>query len=79
MNSRYWGETLIKLLKLTNSMYNHDNIGSETGKKVASKLLTVEKKLTGDHVVTQAVWGKGLKAYWHVSTRARKTHWHAIT
>ena len=32
MNSRYWGTTLIKLLNLTNSVYNFNNNGSETGK-----------------------------------------------
>ena len=28
-----------------------------------------------DHVVTRAMWSKGLKACWHVSTRARKARW----
>ena len=32
MNSRCWGKTLIKLLNLTNSVYNFNNNGSETGK-----------------------------------------------
>ena len=42
-------------------------------KKVASKLLTEEAKhVGGDHMVTQAVWSKGLKACWHVSTKAYK-------
>ena len=32
-----------------------------------------------DHVVTRAMWSKGLKACWHVSTRARKARWHVST
>ena len=32
MNSRYWGKALIKLLNLTNSVYNVNNNGSETEK-----------------------------------------------
>ena len=32
MNSRYWAKTLIALLKLTNSVYNFKNNGSETEK-----------------------------------------------
>ena len=30
MNSHYWGKALIKLLKLTNSVYNFNNNGRET-------------------------------------------------
>ena len=30
MNSRYWGKTVIKLLNLTNSVYNFRNSCSET-------------------------------------------------
>ena len=32
MNSRYWWKTLIKLLDLTNSVYNFNNNGNETEK-----------------------------------------------
>ena len=32
MNLRYWGKILFKLLKLTHSVYNFNNNGSETGK-----------------------------------------------
>ena len=30
MNSRYWGKTVIKLLNLTNSVYNFSNNGNKT-------------------------------------------------
>ena len=30
MNSRYWGKTVIKLLDLTNTLYDFRNNGSET-------------------------------------------------
>ena len=43
MNSCYWGETLVKLLNLTNSVHNFNNNGSET-EKVASKLPTEEAR-----------------------------------
>ena len=55
MNSRYWGK-LIKLLNYTNSVYNLNNNGSEIEK---SALKTT---------YCGAVWGKGLKACWHLST-----------
>ena len=32
MNSPYWGKTLIKLLNLTNSVYNFNDNGSENEK-----------------------------------------------
>ena len=35
--------------------------------------------LATDHVVTQAMLGKGLKACWHVMTWARIARWHVST
>ena len=35
--------------------------------------------LAGDHVVTQTVWGKGLKPCWHVSTQVSLAHEHIST
>ena len=34
MNLHYWGKAFIKLLKLTNSVYNFINNGSENEKSV---------------------------------------------
>ena len=64
MNTRYWEKALIKLLHLTNSMYNFNNNGNETEKSC---------------IKTQAEWGKGLKARWYLSTWLHKPHWHLST
>ena len=37
-------------------------------KKVVSKLLSIQGMLAGDHVVTQAMPGKGVKASWNMNT-----------
>ena len=80
MNSRYWRKILIKLLNLTNSVYNLNNNGSETEKSgIKSTLWNSKACLAADHVVTQAVWGKRRKANCHVSRLARKPHWHVST
>ena len=66
MNSRYWEKTLIKLLKLTNSVYNFNNNGSET-EKIGIKT----SMLAGDHVVTQAVQDTLTREY--ISTQGMLT------
>ena len=69
MNSRYWGKTVIKLLHLTNSMYNFSNNGSQTensGIKTRTLVrghLSRQGTLATEHVSTQ-----GTLAREHVST-----------
>ena len=63
MNSRYWRTTLIKLLNLTNSVYNFSNNDSETEKSD----------------IKTTYWGgedKGFKTCSHVSTWVDKQRWH---
>ena len=78
MNWCFLGKTLIKLLNLTNNVYKFNSNGSETKKSGIKTTYWGDKTcwhLAGDHVVTQAVWGKG-KPRWHMSTVAPKTSWH---
>ena len=80
MNSSYWWKELIKLLNLTNSAYNFNNNDCETEKKCNQNyLLRRQSTLAVDHVPTEAVWGKGHKACYLVSTWARKPRWHVDT
>ena len=76
MNSRYWWKTLIKLLNLTNSVYNFNNNGNETEKSDIKFTYWVGKAYLQ---VTQTVWGKGFKACLHMSTSALKPHWQVST
>ena len=78
MNSRFSGKTLIKLLNLTNSVYKFNSNGCETKKSGIKTTYWGRKtcwQLAGDHVVTQAVWGKG-KPRWHMNTLAPNVCWH---
>ena len=61
MNSRYWGKTVIKLLNLTNSVYNFSNIDSKIGN---SGIKT--STLAREHLSTQDTWAR--KDAGHVST-----------
>ena len=72
MNSRYWEKTAIKLLNLTNSVYNFSNNGSET-KNSEIKTSTLAR----EHVSTQGTLAPG-----HISTQGtlvRKHARHVIT
>ena len=67
MNSRYWGRTVIKLLNLTNSVYNFSNNGSETEN---SDIKT--STLAREHVNTQ-----GMLARENISTQGTLARKHA--
>ena len=80
MNSLYWRKILIKFSNPTNSVYNFNNNVSETEKsRIKTTLLSRQGILAGDHVVKQAMWGKGLKACWYMSMWARKARWDVST
>ena len=78
MNSCYWGKALIKLSTLP-AVCTASTTMAVKLKKVASKLLTMQGILTGDHAVTQAMLGKGLKASWNMNKWAHKACWHMST
>ena len=69
MNSRYWGKTVIKLLNLTNSVYNFSNNGSET-ENSGIKTSTLAR----EHVSTQ-----GTLAREHVSTQGTLAREHVFS
>ena len=69
MNSRYWGKTVIKLLNLTNSVYNFINTDSETE---SSGIKT--STLTREHVSTQGTFARE-----HISTQGPLAHKHVST
>ena len=64
MNSRYWGKTVIKLLNLTNSVYNFSTNGSETENNGIKN-----STLAREHVSTQGTLAR--KHGGHVDTWAR--------
>ena len=72
-------KTLIKLLNLTNSVYNFSKNGSETAKTGIRYLLRRWSMLASNHVVKQVVWGKGIKAFSHVSGWVCKPYWDMST
>ena len=77
MNSCYWGEALLKLLNLTNSVYSLYNNVSET-EKVASKLPTEEvrhvSRWSRDHASCMRLGIQGMLARDQVSVRATLAH-----
>ena len=69
MNSFYWRKTVIKLLSLTNSVYNFSNNGSETeNKRIKTNMLARE------HVSMQ-----GTLAREHLSTQGTLTREHVFS
>ena len=83
MNSRYWAKAVIKLLNLTNSVYNFSNNGSETensGIKTSTlprEHVSVQGALAHEHVSTQGMWVREHAK--HVGTWARKHTRHVST
>ena len=69
MNSCYWGKTVIKLLNLTNSVYNFSNNGSET-ENSGIKTSTLAR----EHVSTQ-----GTLAREHMRAQSTLAREHAST
>lgn len=76
MNSRYCGKAWIKLLSISNSVYNFKKNGSETEKSGIKASM-----LAGDHMVTEVVPsnGNGLNTYWHVSSHDMLTRQYKST
>ena len=69
MNSLYWEKIVIKLLKLTNSVYNFSNNGSKTENSEET-----EGTLAREHVSTQ-----GTLAREHVSTQVPLAREHVFS
>ena len=75
MNSRYWENTVIKLLNLINNVCNFSNNGSKTENRDI-KISTLARK----HAKHVGTWAR--KAHWHVSTQdtlARKAREHVFS
>ena len=70
MNSRYWGKTVIKLLNLTNSVYNFSNNGSETENSgIKTSTLAREQVSTQGTLAREHINAEGTLTRGHGSTQ----------
>ena len=83
MNSGYWGKTLIKLLNLTNSVFNNNDSETEKrgirttywgGKAYWQDITWSHKPCEGKESHTDLWVTKALKAHWHASTQDTLLH-----
>ena len=70
MNSRYRGKTIIKLLNLTNSVFNFSNNGSETENSgIKTSMLADEHVSNQGTLSREHVRAQGMLTREHVSTQ----------